>query len=109
MTAERQLQEIEKLNSESFEIMKSKGKDYASEDILSNFKRLSSIVKALNLSLDTPVGYSLFMILLKIDRINNLVSSGKEPNNESVEDSYKDGINYFKLSYLNYIESKEKV
>ena len=108
MIKEQQIKLIKELDNKALSILESKGNDYANDDVLSNFKRLSSVVKALNLSLNTPVGYSLFMVLLKIDRINNLVSSGKTPSNESVEDSYQDGINYFKLSYLNYIESQTK-
>lgn len=109
MTIEKEIKLIEAYDKEALDIIKSKGSDYANTDVLSNFKRLSSVVKALSLSLETPTGYALFMVLLKIDRINNLISSGKEPNNESIEDSFKDGSNYLKLAYLSYIESKEQL
>ena len=106
MNKEKQIELISKLDKENLDILHSKGADYATVDVLSNFKRVSDIVKSMNLSIDTPVGYALFMTLMKIDRINNLLSDGRTPNNESVEDSFKDGINYFKLAYLNYIENK---
>ena len=106
MNKEKQIELISILDKENLDILHSKGADYATVDVLSNFKRVSDIVKSMNLSIDTPVGYALFMTLMKIDRINNLISNNKIPNNESVEDSFKDGINYFKLAYLNYIENK---
>lgn len=106
MNKKKQIELISILDKENLDILHSKGADYATVDVLSNFKRVSDIVKSMNLSIDTPVGYALFMTLMKIDRINNLISNNKIPNNESVEDSFKDGINYFKLAYLNYIENK---
>ncbi len=105
MTGEKQLELISKLDGDLVAILKSKGADYATEDVLSNFKRLSAAAKALNISIHTPEGYALYMVLMKIDRINNLLTSGKTPSNESVEDSFGDGINYFKLAYLCYKEN----
>lgn len=106
MTQERQLELIEAMDESLITILKSKGKDYASEDVLSNFKRLSGAAKALGIDVHTPEGYALYMVLMKIDRINNLLTSGKTPNNESVEDSFGDGVNYLKLAYLCYKEDK---
>ena len=104
MNKNEQLELIINLDKEALDIMISKGGDYANEDVLSNFKRVSSLAKVLNLDIGTPSGYALFMTILKIDRINNLINSNKVPNNESIEDSFKDGINYFKLAYLCYLE-----
>lgn len=106
MTQEKQLELIGKLDENLISVLKNKGKDYASEDVLSNFKRLSTAAKALNLDVHSPEGYALYMVLMKIDRINNLLTSGKTPSNESIEDSFGDGINYLKLAYLCY---KEKI
>ena len=89
------------------EVLHAKGADYATEDVLSNFKRISSAAKAINLDITTPYGYALFMILMKIDRINNLTKNEKEPKNESVEDSFIDAINYFQLALLCYKEGSE--
>jgi hypothetical protein len=52
----------------------------------------------------TPEGYALFMVLLKLDRIANLLSSGKTALNESIEDSFLDLVNYAKLAYCCVVE-----
>ena len=49
----------------------------------------------------------MLMVILKIVRIWNLKEGGKTPENESLLDSYKDLINYCKLSYLCEIEEKK--
>ncbi len=100
MTKEIQLKLIEEVDKKTINILKSKGEDYANEDVLSNFKRMSNAAKMLNIDVYNPTGYALFMVLLKIDRISNLMASNKEPNNESLLDSFEDGINYMKLAYL---------
>jgi len=107
MNKEKQLEIVTNLDNELIEIIKSKGKDYGSEDILSNFKQVSAAAKALNIDITNPTQYALFMGILKVARITNLMNSGKVPNNESLEDSFKDLINYNKLAYCNYIEGKE--
>lgn len=107
MTRERELELVQNLDKSLIDVLVSKSKDYATADVLSNFKRLSAAVDALNITLDTPWGYALFMTLMKIDRINNLLSSYRTPSNESVEDSFGDGINYLKLCYCCYMEAKE--
>ena len=103
MNREEQLRVIKELDEELIRVLESKGGDYAStEDRLGNFKRLSLVAKTLGINIHTPHGYAMFMVILKIDRINNLLNSGKEPNNEGVADSFADGINYFKLAYCCY-------
>lgn len=106
MTTEQQIELLTQTDKKSIEILKSKGADYATEDILSNFKRISGAIKSLNLDITTPQGYAMFMTLMKLDRINNLLTSKKQPKNESIEDSFLDGINYFKLAYCAYKEDK---
>ena len=86
-------------------ILLKKGNDYATEDALSNFKRLSSAANILGIDVKTPIGYSLFMVLMKLDRINNLLTSGKTPKNESVADSFNDLLGYGFLSKCIYMES----
>lgn len=99
MTREKQLELIKQLDASLIDVLISKGNDYATEDVLSNFKRLGAAAKSLNMKIDSAYGYAAFMVLMKLDRINNLVTSGKTPSNESVEDSFGDLINYAKLCY----------
>jgi len=106
MTSEEQIKHVEKLDDDLLEILKSKGKDYADEDVLSNFKIVSEIVKLAKIDATKSEGYAMLMVVLKIVRIWNLKESDKTPENESLLDSYKDLINYCKLSYLCEIENK---
>ena len=85
-------------------VLLKKGHDYATTDVLSNFKRLSRAASILNIDVRTPVGYALFMCLMKLDRINNLVTQEKKPENESVEDSFVDNLGYTILALSLYME-----
>lgn len=85
-----------------------KGHDYATEDVLSNFKRLSKLASILGITLDTPVGYALFMVLMKLDRICNLIFSNKNPKNESVKGSFTDLLGYTILAMSLYEEGINK-
>ena len=38
------------------------------------------------------------MVIVKIDRLNNLVRNGKTPKNESLFDTNIDGLNYWLLA-----------
>lgn len=83
---------IDKLFQECLTIVQSKAKDYANDnDCFCNFKHIASMSKL-------PV-WQTFMVFMccKIARLNELLSSSKEPNNESIEDSLKDLINYAAL------------
>jgi len=71
-----------------------KGHDYATEDVLSNFKRLSKAATILGITINTPMGYALFMILMKLDRVSNLTSKGKKPRNEPIKESFRDLLGY---------------
>jgi hypothetical protein len=109
MTREEQLKILEEVNSKLTILSKSKGEDYAGEDVLSNFKNLADACKALQIDITTPVGVSLFFQVHKIARISNLLQSGKIPNNEGIYDSFLDDINYAIFGYLNWLDqNKEK-
>ena len=102
MIKREQLQLIESLDNTLLNILKSKGEDYATEDVLSNFKQVSSAAKVLNIDVGNPTNYALFMCVLKIARLTNLINNNKVPNNESIDDSFIDLIGYSKLAYCNY-------
>ena len=106
MNKQEQIELITKLDKDLINILDSKGKDYATEDVLSNFKQVSSAAKALNIDITDATNYALFMVILKIARLTNLINNNKIPNNEGVEDSFIDLIGYAKLAYCNY---KDKI
>jgi len=89
------------------ELNKGKSQDYAStEDVLANFKRLSEAAKILGIDITTPYGYSMFMVLQKIDRINNLCKKGTTAVNESMQDSFVDALNYLLLTLACIVEEQ---
>lgn len=107
MNSQTQAKIYEEMHDKIMQITKSKAHDYAGKDVLSNFKSVSNAAKELGIDVGTPTGYALFMVVLKLARLGNLISAGKTPNNESIDDSFLDGINYFKLAYCCYQEEKE--
>ena len=106
MTSRRQEEIYNKMHEDIMKITASKRSDYTNTDVLSNFKGVSTAAKALGIDIGKSEQYVLFMVLLKIARLTNLLNSGKAPNNESIDDSFKDGINYFKLAYCCYLDEK---
>ena len=108
MTPQDQIELYQRMDEEILSITRSKAHDYAGADVLSNFKGVSAAAKALGIDVTNPTGYAMFMVLLKIARLTNLLSAGKTPNNESIDDSFKDAVNYMKLSYCCYVDSEEK-
>lgn len=81
-------------------LLLSKGHDYATEDILSNFKRMGELCNLLGI--DTSKGSwdcAMFLVLLKLDRWCNLRRKEDSPQNESIEDTVKDLHNYTDLAY----------
>lgn len=98
---------IASLTLKRSELCGSKGADYADTDILSNFKRVSEVAGLLKISPgENSFDYAMFMALMKIDRIMNLTSQNKQPNNESLEDSFMDLLNYIELGYALLEERK---
>jgi hypothetical protein len=88
MTLEEQKAHFKAITAKMKEILFKKGNDYANEDRLSNFKLAGTIaggsaeINCLNL------------IATKVARLGVLLNSGKSPNNESIQDSIIDLINY---------------
>ena len=82
-----------------------KASDYATDDVLSNFKVLSRLASELKINVTTPLGYALFMVLMKLHRICNLLFiQHSTPKNESVYDSFKDLDGYSILALALYEE-----
>jgi len=106
MIAEKQIEIYKQIDDKILKVSASKRHDYADADVLSNFKSVSQAADSLGLNIGEPEQYALFMVILKIARLSNLLNAGKTPNNESIEDSFLDGINYFKLAYCCYLDKK---
>jgi len=87
MTKTEQQTQLSLIFDELSKIQDSKGDDYANEDRLSNFKIVASMVGI------TPEQVLLVFIATKAVRIGNLHGS-KTPNNESIDDSIIDLVNY---------------
>ena len=97
---------IEDFFSSCRNVAQSKSKDYATEDVLSNFKRLTLIAQTYKVDFSKSYHYALFMTLMKFDRLQNLLSNGKTPENESIDDTWKDAFNYLMLAYACYKEKE---
>lgn len=97
MKQEEQLKFIEEINSKGIELLKSKGYDYAGLDVLKNFKQMDQLTKLLEVDMTSIEGVHMFYILLKIQRLCNLLFSGKTAKNESVADTLIDLRNYTDL------------
>jgi hypothetical protein len=80
------------------EIFKCKSYDYADQsECLGNFKRVAQILKLLKVDPTTSHGVAIIYIVLKMDRFSNLMFSGKQPKNESIQDTIDDLKNYVDL------------
>lgn len=107
MQRDRYNQIVNDLHKKRMNLAVKKGHDYSGEDILANFKRVSTAAHFLRINSNTSVGYAMFMTLMKIDRLMNLMGSGKEPLNESLDDTFMDLHNYVDLARACYIEIME--
>ena len=104
------LEEAKKIQKESFDrrmkIRVLKAHDYATEDLLSNFKRMSRHMKNFEIDVSTPHGTALYMVVHKLDRLCNLAYRQKvAPKNESILDNMDDIKNYIDLTEELFIES----
>jgi hypothetical protein len=92
---------VKKWQEQSLQILNKKAHDYASEDMLSNFKKTAEMCKV------TPEKVFEIMLCIKICRIVEL-QGGKTAQNESLDDTLMDLANYATLNraYL-YEKSQE--
>lgn len=99
MNIEKQKQHFDAVTKIMADIMLSKGDDYATQDRLSNFKLAGSICGL------SPELNCLSLIATKVARLGVLLN-GKEPKNESINDSIIDLANYAILLSMIVEESK---
>lgn len=92
-----QLKLIEKINQKGIELIKSKGHDYAGIDVLKNFKQMQQLIELLGIDMTRIEGIHMFYMLLKMQRLSNLLFSNKVAKNESIEDTLIDLRNYTDL------------
>ena len=98
-----------KISTTAHGLCQAKGDDYATEDVLSNFKRMNVLCQTLDIDVRrSPSDCARFLLMLKIDRRCNLARKGKKPENESVFDTILDLHNYVDLAYACEIDSEEK-
>ena len=97
MKQQEQLKFIEQINQKGVELLKSKGHDYAGEDILKNFKQMHQLLEILEIDTSKIEGIHMFYIVLKIQRLCNLLFSNTVAKNESIADTLIDLRNYTDL------------
>lgn len=97
MNKKDQMSLVADMQQEEVAILSTKGSDYADEDVLKNFKQVAQICSILNIDARTIYGTHLFYIIIKVQRICNLLNSGKTAKHESVRDSIIDLRNYISL------------
>lgn len=92
------------------EINYKKSKDYATDDVLSNFKRVGKVIEIMRIKeLSAPLTYCFTLIILKLDRWINLLISKQPPQNEPIEDTILDLQNYIDLTDGVSKDEKDKV
>lgn len=84
----------EQMLSDCARIMKSKRADYSSDGIHQNFERSEQIIGWFSHDIDKVYAT---LVTTKLARLAVLLSSKNKPNNESIEDSFKDLVNYCAL------------
>lgn len=106
MDVNKQAELIQSVHEKRLRLFGAKRSDYATEDVLSNFKRMCNMCHILNINPSrSSEDAALFLILLKMDRYCNL--RGREAANESVEDTVMDWHNYIDLCYACRTETDE--
>ena len=82
---------LQDYHEKRMKILCEKGQDYNDTDLLGIFKLIAAIEKR------TPEQVILSEITKKVLRLQNLMSTGKEPNFESISDNILDLSNYTDL------------
>lgn len=101
---------MKEINDKRLTLMLGKGHDYADEDALSNFKRMTSICWLLGIRPEkSAADCAKFLMMLKIDRWCNLARQGKDPANEGIRDTIEDLHNYIDLAYACEMDSRNEL
>ena len=109
MTSEKRKEMFTEFTDNMAKILISKGSDYATQDVLSNFKLAGNIA---NQKANNPSAINcLNLIATKVARLGNLLSSEGDIKNESVEDSVLDMANYTFLLFciLKEVEKEKTI
>lgn len=95
----------EQLYTELVATLRRKAADYAADDnVLKNFRTVGAAIRLFGINPQTDIGYAFVMLLVKVQRLCNLIFTDKEPQNESIDDSFKDLLGYIFLIYAIYTE-----
>ena len=108
MDGEKYEKFVRNLVDSSLTLSGSKRHDYATEDALANFKRMTKVARVYKIDFSKEHHYALFMVLMKLDRLQNLISQGKVPKNESFQDTMQDAFNYLMLTFACLEEESSK-
>ena len=89
MNIEEALKRRKETFNKRLEVRLKKAHDYAiDENIHRNFETMAQLIKLLNVDTTTPEGTTIFYILLKIDRLCNILFRKKgKVKNETLEDT----------------------
>ena len=97
------------ISSKRIELTLKKSSDYADEDVLSNFKRMSLICGVFGINpARSSADCALFLLLLKVDRWCNIRRKGSTPANEAIMDTLLDAHNYIDLAYACQLDEEVK-
>ena len=93
MTHQEFTHSFETLVTKMREMLLKKGRDYANEDAMSNFKRIGLVTD------QTPEKVILTFTASKVSRLCNLMEKGAKPENEPIQDNMLDLACYSMLLY----------
>lgn len=89
---------LRKWADEEFELSRTKGEDYAGDDVHANFKRMHEVCKLHDIRPgERPEDVYLFLMLLKLDRLVHNLHAHHTPNHESLQDTIRDSVLYTHL------------
>lgn len=95
MTRVELLNLVETWTNEACALLRSKGEDYAGEDVHANFKRIHAVCALYDIQPgERQEDVYLFLIILKLDRLIHNIHKPGAPNHESIGDTILDQTNY---------------